>query len=157
MARPLVVEITSRLQNPQGFDRIDDMQRRMKSFRPIFNDIRSDLEKEWSNNFKTEGGNYGGWKPLSPKYAAWRGSAGPILIRSGQLFNSVRSLHGAPNDIKDDEAYFGTNIEYAKFHQYGTTKMPKRPIIFEPRNAANKWGKWAVKYIADGETFGIKG
>jgi phage gpG-like protein len=157
MARPLVVEITSRLQNPQGFDRIDDMQRRMKSFRPIFNDIRSDLEKEWSNNFKTEGGNYGGWKPLSPKYAAWRGSAGPILIRSGQLFNSVRSLHGAPNDIKDDEAYFGTNIEYAKFHQYGTTKMPKRPIIFEPNNVANKWGKWAVKYIADGETFGIKG
>jgi phage gpG-like protein len=157
MARPLVVEITSRLQNPQGFDRIDDMQRRMKSFRPIFNDIRSDLEKEWSNNFKTEGGNYGGWKPLSPKYAAWRGSAGPILIRSGQLFNSVRSLHGAPNDIKDDEAYFGTNIEYAKFHQYGTTKMPKRPIIFEPSNVANKWGKWAVKYIADGETFGIKG
>jgi phage gpG-like protein len=157
MARPLVVEITSRLQNPQGFDRIDDMQRRMKSFRPIFNDIRSDLEKEWSNNFKTEGGNYGGWKPLSPKYAAWRGSAGPILIRSGQLFNSVRSLHGAPNDIKDDEAYFGTNIEYAKFHQYGTTKMPKRPIIFEPNNVADKWGKWAVKYIADGETFGIKG
>jgi phage gpG-like protein len=157
MARPLVVEITSRLQNPQGFDRIDDMQRRMKSFRPIFNDIRSDLEKEWSNNFKTEGGNYGGWKPLSPKYAAWRGSAGPILIRSGQLFNSVRSLHGAPNDIKDDEAYFGTNVEYAKFHQYGTTKMPKRPIIFEPSNVANKWGKWAVKYIADGETFGIKG
>ena len=157
MARPKVVEIISRLQNPQGFDKIDDMQRRMKSFRPIFNDVRSDLEKEWSNNFETEGGNYGGWRPLSPKYAAWRGSAGPILIRSGRLFNSVRSLHGAPNDIKDDEAYFGTNVEYAKFHQYGTTKMPKRPIIFEPSNVANKWGKWAVKYIADGETFGIKG
>jgi len=121
MARPMIVEITSRLENPQGFDKIDDMQRRMKSFRPIFNDVRQDLEEAWTKNFDTQGGHYGGWKPLSPKYAAWRGSPEPILIRSG------------------------------------TNKMPKRPIIFEPRNAANKWGKWAVKYIADGETFGIKG
>jgi phage gpG-like protein len=157
MARRMIIEITARLENPQGFDRIDDMQRRMKTFRPIFNDIRSDLEEAWSKNFDTEGGHYGGWNPLSPKYALWRGSPGPILIRTERLFNSVRSLHGAPNDIKDDEAFFGTNVEYAKFHQYGTTKMPKRPIIFEPHHASKKWGGWAAKYIADGETFGIKG
>lgn len=154
---PQFIEITSRLENPQGFDKIDDMQRRMKSFRPVFDDIRNDLEEAWVENFNTQGGHFGGWRPLSPKYAAWRGSPEPILIRTGQLFNSIRNMYGAPNDIKDDEAYFGTKIEYAKFHQYGTTKMPKRPFIFEPTGAAKKWGNWIAKYIADGETFGIKG
>ena len=157
MARPAIIEITVRLENPQGFDRIDDMQRRMKSFRPIMNDIRQDLEEAWAHNFTEQGARYGGWKPLDPKYAAWRGSPEPILIRTGRLFNSVRNLYGAPNDIKDHEAFFGTNVPYAKFHQYGTTKMAKREFIFEPHHAAEKWGNWAVKYVADGETFGIKG
>lgn len=157
MGKPLIVEITAELKPRNGFDRIDDIQRRMKTYRPIFNDIRADLEESWSHNFETGGGHYGGWAPLSPKYALWRGSPEPILIRTGRLFNSIRNLHGAPNLILDHEASFGTNVEYAKFHQYGTTKMPKRPIIFEPHHAANKWGGWAAKYLANGETFGIKG
>lgn len=155
MAR--MIEITVRLENPQGFDRIDDMQRRMKTFRPIFNDVRQDLEEAWSKNFDDQGARFGGWKPLDPQYAAWRGSPEPILIRSGALFRSIRTLWGAPNDIKEDEAFFGTSIEYAKFHQYGTTKMARRKFIFEPTGAAKKWGGWAAKYIADGEKFGVKG
>jgi len=157
MARPVMIEIIATLEDYDRMDRIDDIQRRAKSVRPIFNDIRKDLEEAWSNNFENQGARYGGWKPLDREYAAWRGSPEPILIRSGRLFQSIRSLYGAPNDIKDNEAFFGTKIRYAKFHQYGTTKMPKRPFIFEPTGAAKKWGNWAVKYIANGETFGVKG
>jgi phage gpG-like protein len=47
----------------------------------------------------------------------------------------------------------GTSVEYAKFHQYGTTKMPKRKIVFEPPLFAKKLGGDTVSYIANGEVF----
>jgi phage gpG-like protein len=47
----------------------------------------------------------------------------------------------------------GTTVEYAKFHQYGTTKMPKRKIVFEPAGFAKKVGADAAAWVARGEVF----
>jgi len=45
----------------------------------------------------------------------------------------------------------GTKVEYAKFHQYGTTKMPKRKIIFEPAGFAEKYANDAADWVVDGQ------
>jgi phage gpG-like protein len=47
----------------------------------------------------------------------------------------------------------GTSVEYAKFHQYGTSKMPKRKIVFEPLGFAKKVGNDAGAWVARGELF----
>jgi phage gpG-like protein len=57
----------------------------------------------------------------------------------------------AVNVISKDTATFGTNVEYAKFHQYGTTKMPARKIVFTPREFPRELGINMVKYITMGE------
>ena len=70
------------------------------------------------------------------------------MVQTEQLFKSLSELRGAPNDIGRDVARFGTNIEHAKFHQMGTSKMPKRQLVYEPAEAHEKWGRWAKNYLA---------
>jgi phage gpG-like protein len=60
------------------------------------------------------------------------------------------NLRGAPNEINRTQANFGTNVKYAKFHQYGTTKMPKREIVFVPDIMRKKFADYARDYVRDG-------
>jgi phage gpG-like protein len=48
------------------------------------------------------------------------------------------------------KATFGTDVEYAKFHQYGTTNMAKRQIIFEPTGFGERLAIIAADYVSDG-------
>ena len=134
-------------------DKLDDMMRRARDFRPVFEKIRDDLEELWSNNFLTNGLPSGGWAPLDPGYASWKSThfpGMPPMIRTGRLFSSLGNLRGAPNEIDRTKATFGTNVKYAKFHQYGTTRMPKREIIFTPDVMRKKWADYARDYVRDG-------
>jgi phage gpG-like protein len=53
-------------------------------------------------------------------------------------------------NVRKNEAVIGTNLRYAKFHQYGTTKMPKRQIVFEPKGFADELGQRALRWISKG-------
>jgi len=84
-------------------------------------------------NFITQG--RGSWRPLSPKYAARKGSRGAGVLRStDKLFRSV-TQRGGQNISKlrrqsfGMEYIFGTKDKKAKFHQFGTRKMPQRKVI----------------------------
>lgn len=135
-------------------DELDAMKKRTKDFRVVFTKIREDLQELWDNNFLANGLPSGGWAPLSPKYGAWKSAhfpGEPPMIRTGKLFSSLVTLRGAPNDIGRTRATFGTNIKYAKFHQYGTTKMPKREIVFAPDVMRKKWADYARDWVKDGD------
>lgn len=134
-------------------DKLDDMSDRADNFQPIFKKMRRDLEDAWTDNFAKLGSATGGWAPLDAQYGAWKSvhfPGRPPMIRSGKLFKSLGNLRGAPNEIRDGYAVFGTNVEYAKFHQYGTTKMSKRPVVFEPFDFARKWSEETANYIERG-------
>lgn len=135
-------------------DQVTDMDDRSDEFKPVFRKMRNYFERRWSNNFLSHGLEVGGWKPLDAEYAAWKSAhfpGAPPMIRSGSLFQSIRDLRGAPNEINKSNATFGTNVKYAKFHQYGTTKMAKREIVFEPVEFRREWGDKIAKYIVDGQ------
>ena len=139
-------------QDMQG--QLKDMGDRAGDLKPVFRDMQRYFERHWSENFLSNGLAVGGWAPLDAEYAAWKAANVPDaqpMIRSGSLFNSVRNLRGVPNEIRDKSANFGTNIKYAKFHQYGTTKMPKREFIYEPSDFRKEWGEKIADYIADGQ------
>jgi phage gpG-like protein len=127
---------------------IDDAMRfvqmmgiRAKNFIPAFEWARRELAKANAENFTAHGLPAGGWSPRTREYG-W-----PILRKSGALFRSLSSLRGPGNQVSLTHAYFGTDIEYAKFHQYGTRKMAARKVVFEPRGFGQELGEKAAKHI----------
>lgn len=135
-------------------DEVTDMDGRTNNFRPVFREMRKYFERNWAENFLANGLRVGGWAPLDAEYAAWKSAnapGAPPMIRTGTLFASIATLRGAPNEIDNKQATFGTNIKYAKFHQYGTSKMPKREFIYEPENFRREWGEKVAEYIRDGK------
>jgi phage gpG-like protein len=135
--------------------RMNSMERRSKDFRPIFRWAKRELERANAENFARNGLPVGGWSPLKPRYAAWKATkfpGAPIMVASGKLFRELRSLNGPANSIRMKSATFGTDLEYAKFHQYGTTRMPKRKIVYEPKQFAERLAILAADYVSDGRT-----
>jgi phage gpG-like protein len=78
------------------------------------------------------------------------------MQQTGKLFRDLTSLNGAPNEINPTNATFGTKIEYAKFHQYGTTRMAKRQIVFEPPMFARELADKAAKHIVGSDGRGAR-
>jgi phage gpG-like protein len=96
-----------------------------------------------AENFASQGGLVGGWAPRSiHTHAGW-----PLLVKEGILAGSLTSLEGPPNHITPTSATFGTDVEYAKFHQSGTFKMPSRQIVFEPKGWAREVANDCVNHI----------
>lgn len=122
------------------------MEDRAGNFRSVFRWAKQELRKANAENFTKNGLPSGGWSPRTRDYA-W-----PIMRKSGKLFRSLASLNGSPNEIHSNYANFGTKVEYAKFHQYGTTRMPARKVVFTPIGFAKAVGEQAAKHIV-----GLKG
>lgn len=72
------------------------------------------------------------------------------MVRTGNLFRSLTNMKGTPSYIARDVAEFGTAVEYAKFHQRGTFRMPKRQIVFEPPLFARNLAARSADYVANG-------
>lgn len=137
-------------------DLLDKIEDRSKDMRPVFRWTKTYLEAANAANFAANGLPSGApWKPLSAEYGSWKAANYPgtgMLRQSGRLFRSLTNLSdSAANIISKDTATFGTAVEYAKFHQYGTTKMPKRKIVFTPREFPKELGVTMAKYIVLGE------
>jgi phage gpG-like protein len=129
-------------------ERMAMMKARSLSYVDVFVYAKKILALSNAENFTSSGLPSGGWSPRKDRYA-W-----PIMRRTGNLFNSVSTLSGPETVIGPRSASFGTNVEYAKFHQYGTTKMAKRKILFEPAGFAKQVGDAAASHIVRGTLFG---
>lgn len=129
-------------------DRADDQ-------RPVLEHARDVLKLANERNFASNGLPVGGWAPLDAEYGSWKSAnfpGAPPMVQTGRLFRELTSLRGPGNVIGQNTATFGTRLKYAKFHQYGTTKMAKRLIIFQPRGFADDLAEYSRRYIIDGET-----
>lgn len=129
---------------------LDGMIVRSQDFKVVFQWAKRYLAQANQENFTSQGMPVGGWSPLKPKYSAWKARnfpGMPIMQQTGKLFRDLSSLNGAPNEINATSATFGTRIEYAKFHQYGTTRMAKRQIVFEPPMFAKELADKAAKHV----------
>ena len=62
--------------------------------------------------------------PWAPRKASKRDDGHPLLIRSGNLRQSITwRLNGS------DSVVVGAPVKYASYHQLGTKKMPARPFF----------------------------
>lgn len=124
--------------------RLEGMSLRATNFKPLFWYARRELQRANAENFALGG------LPSGKKWAErTRPYAWPLMIRTGKLMESLTNLFGPPNEVDRMDAVFGTKVEYAKFHQYGTTRMPSRKIVFEPRGFARDLATKAADYVVN--------
>lgn len=77
--------------------------------------------------YQTDIAPYPDWAPLTEKYEAEKVAAGfepdAPLLRSGEMQKSVRST------AEGNEAATGSNDKVLEYHEFGTDKMPPRPVL----------------------------
>ena len=150
----MTISVSARMNATEAYNKLTAMELRSKNFMPIFEKVRMMLQAANAENFGLGGLPAGVWAPLSPTYAAWKSinfPGAPPMVRTGRLFKSLVDLRGPENSIRSTSATFGTDVDYAKFHQYGTTKMPKRKIVFQPAGFATKTSEDMAAWVAHGE------
>lgn len=139
---------------PSAIARLTAMHARSQVLTPVLLKAKQEIKLANAANFTSNGLLVGGWAPLDAQYAAWKMARFPGLppmIRTGKLFASLSVANGPVDTMTNTSFSIGTSVEYAKFHQYGTSKMAKRKIVFEPPLFAKKLGRDTVDYIANGE------
>jgi phage gpG-like protein len=127
---------------------------RAQNFIPIFPKAKAEIALSTAANFTSNGLLVGGWSPLDAEYGSWkmtRFPGAPPLVRTGKLFASLTSQNMASTNVGPKSFTIGTNVEYAKFHQYGTTKMAKRKILFVPEAFAKKFANDAAQWVNRGD------
>ena len=132
-----------------------NMRRRAENFRAQLRWARDELKKANRDNFRTQGLTSGkAWNELDLEYQSWKiqryGNL-PTMVREGDLYRDLTTLSGRVNHIGLQTATFGTDLEYAKFHQTGTRFMPARKIVFVPKDFAHKLGEEVAEYLVFGK------
>lgn len=126
----------------------------------VFPRLQTVLEDAVREQFDAEGKGpqAGDWKPLTPAYEAWkeeRFPGQPILVATGALRDAL-TVSGSAHALRDNSASqfnFGTQgLEYASFHQVGTTRMVARP----PFDFVPAFEREMLQAAAEGVREGIK-
>jgi phage gpG-like protein len=128
-------------------DRVGDLE-------PAFEALADDFLSIESKQFSSEGGfASGSWAPLAESTVRRRGSAGPILDDSGDLRRSLtqEGAKGSVRQITSDSLFVGTDVDYAQYHQTGTSRMPRRrPVEFRDADR-RRWVKAIQRYLTTGQ------
>lgn len=117
-------------------EKFEYVRRGLVDFRQLgtWKAVAAEAYKVIESIFANEGGASGQWAPLKPKYEAIKRAAygdQPILTASGVMRRSLTSSN-APGSVyseSKDEVVIGSTDKKVPFHQYGTSRMKKRPIF----------------------------
>jgi len=106
----------------------------LRDLRPAWPSVLVYLRKATQQTFATQGGRIGEqWTELSTGYAkekakVWPGQ--PILRASDAMFNSLVGQTGdSVAEMQRDSFAYGTRDRKAKYHQRGTSRMPRRAML----------------------------
>lgn len=133
-------------------DNLKNIDKRMKDLRPVWPKANNSLKGYLVANFTAQGLPSGGWAPLDAEYGSWkiRNFPGmPMLVKEGGLFSRI--AQGPDLDGNKRNATFSFGGQIAKFHQYGTTHMPARQIIFTPERWVKDVAEMITEYIVEGK------
>ena len=152
MSFQLTFEVDGDVQLSRSFSRwADDVKDLKGAFEQIAKDFHQVVEKK---QFESQGSyGSGGWVPLNPAYAEWKARNFPgksIMVLSGLLKESL--LGDNPWSIKDIqplEMRLGTRLKYAVYHQRGTRKTPRRPVVELTESDKTRWTKIIHRQLVD--------
>jgi phage gpG-like protein len=137
-----------------GLENLQDAEGELREWgeRPFDGGAALRIKKNWTERidkaYTSKGKSVGmNWPPLSPAYAAWKRRHfpnRPLLVLRGHMRDSLTnesSRNMIFNRAGGRQLILGTRIKYAKFHQYGTKRMPARPFIKIDQGLVNDWAQ----------------
>jgi phage gpG-like protein len=106
----------------------------LKDFRRAWPQVAERYYLVIRRQFDSEGGRANPWAELAPSTLAGKAinyPGQPILRASNALFQSMVNAfdQNAVFRMTEDSLTLGTTLDYAAYHQKGTSKMPARPIF----------------------------
>jgi phage gpG-like protein len=145
----ITFEVAGDEQLKRSFSRFGEQA---KDLSEPFREIVKDFHKIEKKQFESEGGyGSGGWQPLSPRYAEWKAKkhpGRPIMVLSGLLKESLLGDNPySVENITPKSMEVGTVVNFAIYHQKGTSKMPARPLIQLTDADKKRWVKYIQKYL----------
>lgn len=127
---------------------LESIDYQSKHMLPAWSNVREDFSRLTARQFATNG--RGRWAPLASSTIAERVAKGyglgPTLVREDDLIDSL-TIPGASYNITRITSVAleaGTVIPYARFHQYGTRRMPARKVIDLTPIDRRRWA-WLVQ------------
>ncbi|WP_029136171.1 phage virion morphogenesis protein [Nakamurella lactea] len=128
---------------------------RLTDASPAFDRMASTVATIEQQQFSSQGGyGSGGWSPLSPRYRAWKMRhypGKPILERTGALKRSLTDRPFGIEQINETEMTIGTEVPYARYHQRGTDRMPRRRPLELPASGRTQLVKILQRFIQEGD------
>lgn len=113
--------------------KIREIKERSQNLMPAWNAALDWWTRGNQQHFGTQGKRWRTpWPELNPHYLDWKrseGWQGDILVRTSDLRRSLTDRPLPIEHITAHEVVAGTNIKYARYHQDGTKKMPRRQLI----------------------------
>jgi len=120
----------------EGEERLADafglFARKVSDLRPLWPQVAGRFYEHVRQTFDSQG--FGTWAPLSPRYRQWKMKHFPstsTLEATGNLRRSLTS-RSTSNSIYREAPLsleLGTTVKYARFHQDGTSRLPRRPPL----------------------------
>lgn len=101
-------------------------------FVPALEECRQILTSNFYDIFYSRQSSSGGstWPPHAPSTIARYGPH-PLLILSGKMLGSlVSTSEGHYEMMTNDSLEWGTTIDYARYNNYGTGRIPPREFIY---------------------------
>jgi phage gpG-like protein len=108
---------------------------RATDLRPAFREMAQILRENATRQFESAGGHgSGGWAPLAPSTRRRKEGAGLSegILQMTQRLRESLTTDSSPDAIVDydrESFKFGTRVSYTKYHQSGTSRMPRRRVL----------------------------
>lgn len=81
------------------------------------------------------------WAPRAEPTGSW-----PLLNKTGKMFGSTKFKSG-----KDPMSFLAKTVDYGKFHQSGTSRMPQRRWLGVGGKLTSKMAKIIAKKVIKGK------
>lgn len=134
-----------------GLKRFGDEIQDLRPVWPRIQELFYGFERE---AFDSEGASSAGgrWAALSERYARWKArrySGAKILERTGDLRASLTGP-GTGSTVYSEPLWMqiSTEVEYAKYHQFGARVMPARKPVSLRADQVAAFGQAVHRYIA---------
>jgi phage gpG-like protein len=148
------------LRTDDGLDRarreLRAMRERAQNLLPAWDTLLDWWGEQNRLQFRTEGMRYGQkWAPLAPRTLAYKHRHGyprDILVRTHELRDQLTRRPFGIERYDAHEAVAGTKLDYARYHQTGTRRMPQRRIVDARRvRAEGVTGRAVINWVVRGQ------
>lgn len=124
------------------------MGRRARHPQPIFEAAEQIQQRQQRVWFRSRGRN--SWPALSPVTVADKrrqGFGSRMLVRKGLLYDSLQGGNMSIRHLNSERLEIGTSVPYAPYHQYGTSKMPRRRLTATDDQAREQLERMIARYV----------